>query len=231
MNDEDHKTFFNEIRNLKDLDHPGIVKIYDFFSDKKRFYIIIDICKGGELFDHIVTNHHLTEQDTSLLIKQLLSCIHYCHSKKLMHRDIKPENILLDSVNQLDQIKIVNFGSSIRFTENNFMTEKIGTPYYIAPEVLNKKYGPKCDVWSIGVITFICLFGKAPFDGINDQEIMKCVKKGKFSLRQPITVSDEAKDFILFLLNPDQSLRPSVKDALSHPWLKLGQQHQSSSIK
>merc|ERR1719313_2664596 len=161
MDEDEKKMLFNEINNLKDLDHPNILKMYEFFEDEKRYYIVTDICKGGELFDEIVSRGKFTENDAAMLMKQVLSCINYCHKNHIVHRDLKPENVLFD--------------------ENKKLDEKLGTPYYIAPEVLAKNYGAKCDIWSCGVITYIVLSGIPPFNGASDQEIMKKVKLGKFS--------------------------------------------------
>ena len=131
------------------------------------------------------------------------------------------ENILLEQTKEFDQIKIIDFGTSLVFDESKKLDEKLGTPYYIAPEVLAKNYGPKCDIWSCGVITYIVLSGIPPFNGASDQEIMKKVKIGKFSFSDPVwsTISNEAKDFITKLLTLDQDKRPSAQQALEHPWI------------
>lgn len=157
-----------------------------------------------------------------MLIKQVLSCINYCHSNHIVHRDLKPENILLEQNKEFDQIKIIDFGTSLVFDENKKLDEKLGTPYYIAPEVLAKNYGAKCDIWSCGVITYIVLSGIPPFNGASDQEIMKKVKLGKFSFQDAVwgSVSDDAKDFITQLLTKDQDKRPSAELALQHPWIQ-----------
>lgn len=129
---------------------------------------------------------------------------------------MKPENILLEQNKEFDQIKIIDFGTSLVFDENKKLDEKLGTPYYIAPEVLAKNYGAKCDIWSCGVITYIVLSGIPPFNGASDQEIMKKVKLGKFSFQDAVwgSVSDDAKDFITQLLTKDQDKRPSAELAL-----------------
>ena len=102
MDDDEKKMLFNEINNLKDLDHPNILKMYEFFEDEKRYYIVTDICKGGELFDEIVARGKFSENDASMLMKQVLSCINYCHSNHIVHRDLKPENILLEQNKEFD---------------------------------------------------------------------------------------------------------------------------------
>jgi calcium-dependent protein kinase len=207
---------------LRELDHPNILKMYEFFEDDKRYYIVTDICKGGELFDEILARGKFSEKDAAMLMKQVLSCINYCHQNRIVHRDLKPENILLEQTKEFDQIKIIDFGTSLYFKENQKLSEKLGTPYYIAPEVLNKNYNEKCDIWSCGVITYIVLSGIPPFNGATDQEIMKKVKSGKFSFNDPCwkSISDNAKDFITTLLTMNSEKRPSAADALNHPWIQ-----------
>lgn len=201
---------FNEINNLKDLDHPNIIKINEFFEDEKRYYIVTEICKGGELFDEIVEKGYFAEKDAAKLMKQILSCINYCHLNNIVHRDLKPENILLEKDKDFDKIKIIDFGTSLMFEKGVDIKEKLGTPYYIAPEVLKKKYGPKCDIWSCGVIAYIVMCGAPPFNGDSEKEIINKVKDGRVSFSSPIwnKISPEAKDFIekLLKVNPDVRL-------------------------
>jgi len=232
MDEDEKKMLFNEINNLKDLDHPNILKMYEFFEDEKRYYIVTDICKGGELFDEIVNRGKFSEKDAAVLMKQVLGCINYCHSNNIVHRDLKPENILLEQNKEFDQIKIIDFGTSLVFDETKKLDEKLGTPYYIAPEVLAKNYGSKCDIWSCGIITYIVLSGIPPFNGASDQEIMKKVKVGKFSFSDPIwaSISDSGKDFITKLLTKDQDKRPSAQEALSHPWIVQANQQQKDAV-
>ena len=222
MDEDEKRMFFNEINILKDLDHPNILKMYEFFEDEKRYYIVTDICKGGELFDEIVAKGKFGEKDAAMLINQVLTCINYCHKNHIVHRDLKPENVLLEANKEFDQIKIIDFGTSLVVKDGEKLDEKLGTPYYIAPEVLQKNYGAKCDIWSIGVITYIILSGIPPFNGASDQEIMKKVKLGKFNFNDPVwkSISDQCKDFISKLLTLDQNSRPSAEQALEHPWLK-----------
>jgi len=232
MDEDEKRMFFNEINILKDLDHPNILKMYEFFEDEKRYYIVTDICKGGELFDEILARGKFSERDASLLMKQVLSCINYCHKNHIVHRDLKPENILLEQNKEFDQIKIIDFGTSLIVEENQKLDEKLGTPYYIAPEVLAKNYGSKCDIWSCGVITYIVLSGIPPFNGASDQEIMKKVKVGKFSFSDPIwnNISDFAKDFISSLLTKDQNKRPTAAEALNHPWIQQALEHAVQNV-
>ena len=138
-----------------------------------------------------------------------------------LNRDLKPENILLEQNKEFDQIKIIDFGTSLVYDPERQLDEKLGTPYYIAPEVLNKNYSSKCDIWSAGVITYILLSGMPPFNGQSDQEIMKKVRLGTVSFDDRIwsSISDRAKDFISKLLTYKQEDRPTAEEALKHPWL------------
>jgi calcium-dependent protein kinase len=191
-----------ETRVLKEMDHPNIARMFETFEDKKRVYIVSEICKGGELFDEIIRRGSFCERDAAMVIKQVLNCINYCHSNNVVHRDIKPENILLESNKAFDQIKMIDFGSSLFNDPNSKLKEKLGTPYYIAPEVLNANYGSKCDIWSIGVLTYILLCGYPPFNGDGDEGVMKAVKRGKYAFGKEEwgEVSSTAKDFIKSLL-------------------------------
>ena len=107
----------NEIANLKNLHHPNIIKIYEFYEDSEAYYIITDICSGGELFNEILTRGRFSEADAAVLMKQILSCVNYCHKNNVVHRDLKPENILMESNRQFDQIKIIDFGAATVFRE------------------------------------------------------------------------------------------------------------------
>ena len=179
------------------------------------------ICKGGELFDEILQRGKFTERDAAVLMKQVLSCINYCHQNNIVHRDLKPENILLEQNKEFDQIKIIDFGTSLVYDPARNLDEKLGTPYYIAPEVLNKNYNSKCDIWSCGVISYILLSGIPPFNGTTDQEIMKKVREGQFSFDDRVwqTISENAKDFIRSLLTYRQEDRPTAAEALQHAWI------------
>ena len=221
MDEDEKRMLFNEINILKEIDHPNIIKMYEFFEDEKRYYLVTEICKGGELFDEILQRGKFSERDAAVLMKQVLQCINYCHQNNIVHRDLKPENILLEANKEFDQIKIIDFGTSLVYDPNRSLDEKLGTPYYIAPEVLNKNYDSKCDIWSCGVITYILLSGVPPFNGQSDQDIMKKVRQGSFSFEDKAweKISDKAKDFISALLTYNKDERPTAEELLKHEWL------------
>ena len=174
-------SFTYEIQVLKKLDHPNILKVYEFYEDEKRYYLVSELCTGGELFDEITQKKFFTENDAAQIFKQVLGAIAYCHRMNVVHRDLKPENILLDSKKNND-IKIFDFGNSEELVPGDKIMNTYGTAYYIAPEVLLSEYDEKCDLWSLGVILYILLSGQPPFDGKNDREIIKKVRTGYYSL-------------------------------------------------
>jgi calcium-dependent protein kinase len=196
---------FNEVKILKMLDHPSIVKMFEFFADKKHFYIVMDICKGGELFDDIVNRGKLKENEVAILMKQLLCCVNYMHLNNVIHRDLKPENILLEMNKDYSMIKIIDFGTAIVTDKSEHLKDRIGTPYYIAPEILTQNYNYKCDLWSCGVISYILLTGVKPFNGSSDQEVFKKIKLGQASFNNInwLNISDGAKEFTQWLLTSD----------------------------
>lgn len=219
---DDDKKFLKEIQILAKLDHPNILKILEYFFDENHYYVVTDLVNGGELFDHIQKDKNFSEEKACMIMEQLLSAVGYLHKVGILHRDLKLENILVDT-NEDDyfQIKIIDFGASNFFKKNMSLKLKIGTPYYIAPEVLNKNYSYKCDIWSCGVIMYILLCGSPPFDGNTDQEIMDKVKIGQFDFKKKIweSISQEAKSLIGDLLRLDPAKRLTADAAMAHPWM------------
>ncbi|CDR94798.1 calcium-dependent protein kinase 4, putative [Babesia bigemina] len=217
----DHESLLREVNVLKSLDHPNIMKIFEFYEDEKYYYFVTELYTGGELFDEIVSRKCFSEQDAAKIIKQVLSGINYMHKQNVVHRDLKPENLLLESKEPNANIRIIDFGLSTYCDLNSKMKDKIGTAYYIAPDVLKGVYDSKCDIWSIGVILYILLCGFPPFNGANESEIIKKVQTGKytFDLPQWRKVSESAKDLISRMITYNPAKRISANEALEHHWL------------
>ena len=216
-------TILNEIDILIKLDHPNILKIFEFYISKESYFIITELCSGGELFQEIIDNGPFDEKQTSYIMYQIFSAVNNCHKINIIHRDLKPENILIvKREKNLLRIKICDFGTSKIHDKGTIQKKIVGSSYYIAPEILEKKYNEKCDLWSCGVILYILLSGKPPFEGIKDEEILEKVRFGKYNLNDSAfnNISNEAKELIQNLLIMDYHKRISAEDALNNIWFK-----------
>ena len=218
---KDRTKFFNEVDILRKADHPNIIRLYEFFEDEKHYHLVTEYVAGGELFDFIIKSKMLSESIAAHFLRQILSAVAYCHERNIVHRDLKPENLLLDRESADATLKVIDFGTSAIFDDSKKLTQKYGTAYYIAPEVLRREYNEKCDIWSCGVILYIFLCGKPPFGGKNDKDILSRVTQGIVSTVGPEwdKISQEAKNLIKKMLEYDPKQRYSAKQALQDPWI------------
>jgi len=186
-------------------------------------------CTGGELFDRILDRIEAkklySEKEACQIFKQMVSAVSYCHSQKICHRDLKPENLLFLTKDENSPVKVIDFGlsktvGSTKETKQNMKT-KVGTAYYVSPEVLKGQYDESCDIWSSGVILYILLTGDPPFNGPNDNDIYRKIAAKKFSFPSPSwdNISNDAKDLITHMLT-DPSKRYSAQQVLSHTWVQ-----------
>ena len=219
-----------EIELLKQLDHPNIVKLFEYFSDDDKYYLITEYCKGGDLFDLIKKKRTFSELSASYIMFQIFRALIYCHNTHhLVHRDIKPENIVVfrknNATDDLYDVKLIDFGISKIFNkvEKKNDNKIIGSLKYMAPEVFEGKYDEKCDIWSCGVILYILVIAKYPFDGKDDKEVIKKIKKGKYSFPDDFIEksSNELRELIAKCLTLDPSKRISAKDALNDKFFNL----------
>ena len=222
---EEEENLMNEVDILRKLDHPNIVKITDFYSLKTEYNIITEYCQEGELFDEIKAQSPFSEAMAAWYLRQILSAVCYCHGMNIIHRDLKPENILIvkRQKNGYHPIKIIDFGTAKVFQKEKAEHLLIGSAYYIAPEVLSRNYTELCDLWSCGVIMYILLTGRPPFNGSSEEEIMKKIKEGNYDLKKYPwgIISEEAKDLLKGLLQVNAKKRFSAKQALEHKWFQI----------
>ena len=221
---ENEREIINEISILRKMDHPNILKLFDFYSTEDSYAMILELCSGGELYKEIIEKGPFNEGYTSYVMYQIFSAINYCHKMHIIHRDLNPENILIIDRNELGypRIKICDFGLSKIFEKGLKQKKVVGSIFYIAPEVLKKNYNEKCDIWSCGVIMYILLSQKLPFNSEeeNEDELLNKILIGKFDLESPPfdKISKSGKDLITKLLNSDPQKRISAEEALNHQW-------------
>ena len=213
---------YKEVLIMKKLDHPNIIKLYEYYIiEKKTFNIIIEYIKDGELFEKLSKKNHFKEDETFKIMNQLFSSIKFLHDNGIIHRDIKPENIMLMDEKNLN-IKLIDF-CSCEIINNNKAKRKIGTPSYISPEILNGfEYDYKCDIWSLGILMYFLLSGSTPFNGNNQNEIYYKIKHENFNFDSINfnNVSNEAKNLIKSMLVKDQDKRININQVLDSDWVK-----------
>ena len=221
----DYEGLMREVNLMIKLDHPNIIKLYEVYENEKYIYLIMELCTGGELFDRIVENTEngkpFTEKQAANLFRQMMSAINYCHKNGIVHRDLKPENLLYLNKDENSPIKVIDFGMSKRFDSAHFMSEKVGTAYYISPEVLKGKYDEKCDIWSAGVILYIIICGYPCFNGDDDDEIFAAIQKGKIYFPSPEwdNISNDVKDLIKKMCTSPEK-RLTAEQVLNETWVK-----------
>uniref|UniRef100_A0A671TQY4 non-specific serine/threonine protein kinase n=1 Tax=Sparus aurata TaxID=8175 RepID=A0A671TQY4_SPAAU len=210
---------FREVRIMKMLNHPNIVKLFEVIETEKTLYLVMEYASGGEVFDYLVAHGRMKEKEARAKFRQIVSAVQYCHQKCIVHRDLKAENLLLDADMN---IKIADFGFSNEFTLGNKLDTFCGSPPYAAPELFQgKKYdGPEVDVWSLGVILYTLVSGSLPFDGQNLKELRERVLRGKY--RIPFYMSTDCENLLkkFLILNP--SKRGSLEQIMRDRWMNVG---------
>ncbi|XP_078675681.1 serine/threonine-protein kinase MARK1-like isoform X17 [Branchiostoma floridae x Branchiostoma belcheri] len=219
LNPSSLQKLFREVRIMKMLNHPNIVKLFEVIETEKTLYLVMEYASGGEVFDYLVAHGRMKEKEARAKFRQIVSAVQYCHQKRVVHRDLKAENLLLDSDMN---IKIADFGFSNEFTPGNKLDTFCGSPPYAAPELFQgKKYdGPEVDVWSLGVILYTLVSGSLPFDGQNLKELRERVLRGKY--RIPFYMSTDCENLLkrFLVLNPLK--RGSLEAIMRDRWMNVG---------
>ncbi|CAL0318020.1 unnamed protein product [Lupinus luteus] len=209
-----------EISAMKLINHPNVVKIFEVMASKTKIYIVLELVRGGELFDKIASSGRLKEDEARSYFQQLINAVDYCHSRGVYHRDLKPENLLLDTNGVL---KVSDFGlSTYAQQEDELLRTACGTPNYVAPEVLRDRgyVGSTSDIWSCGVILFVLMAGYLPFDEPNHPALFRKISRADFSC--PSWFSPESKKLLKRILNPDPLTRIKIEELLEDVWFKKG---------
>ncbi|KAJ0255451.1 Calcium-dependent protein kinase 32 [Hirschfeldia incana] len=203
-------------------EHPNLVTLKETYEDEHAVHLVMELCEGGELFDRIVARGHYTERAAAAVTKTIIEVVQVCHKHGVMHRDLKPENFLFANKKETAPLKAIDFGLSVFFKPGERFNEIVGSPYYMAPEVLKRNYGPEVDIWSAGVILYILLCGVPPFWAETEQGVAQAIIRSQLDFRRDPwpKVSEHAKDLIRKMLDPDQKRRLTAQQVLDHPWLQ-----------
>lgn len=209
--------FETEIHVNQQLHHPGIVELYDLLKDENNYYVIMEFCPNGELFQYINDRTRLSEHEAKPFIRQILETLQYIHSMNISHRDLKPENLL---ISQTGMIKFSDFGLSSFIPSDGLLETPCGSPCYVSPECISgKPYdGKTTDVWSCGVILYAMLTGQLPWTKRNQTQLFAQIKRGEYQI--PGFLSDKCRNFIRSLLTVDVSKRITIEEALNNEWLR-----------
>mmetsp|Transcript_18582 Transcript_18582/g.45657 ORF Transcript_18582/g.45657 Transcript_18582/m.45657 type:complete len:365 (+) Transcript_18582:6-1100(+) len=211
------KRVAREIRILKALCHPNIIRLFEVVEHPSRKLLMMQYSSGGDLCRYVREHRRLSEQESCRLFCQIVEGLRYCHDSGIVHRDVKLDNLLID---EHKNIKIVDFGFSVSFKEGQKLRKACGSPSYAAPEIVARRpYSPTgVDVWSSGVVLYAMVCGYFPFQGSNNQELCKRIVKGKFEC--PSFMSSECKDLVRKMMNVDVSKRISIRGIQEHVWCR-----------
>ncbi|CAF1705214.1 calcium-dependent protein kinase 9 [Brassica napus] len=214
-----------EIQIMQHLSgQPNIVEFKGAYEDEKAVNLVMELCAGGELFDRIIAKGHYSERAAASVCRQIVNVVKICHFMGVLHRDLKPENFLLSSKDDKALIKATDFGLSVFIEEGKVYRDIVGSAYYVAPEVLRRRYGKEVDIWSAGIILYILLSGVPPFWAETEKGIFDAILEGHIDFEsQPWpSISNSAKDLVRKMLTADPKRRISAADVLEHPWLREG---------
>lgn len=210
----DYKNIKQEIEALKSIHHPNVISYYGLYESTTSINILMELCEEGTLEDLIVKRHRLQESLAQIIFKQIIVALNFCHEKGFAHRDLKPSNIL---ISDLPSIRLSDFGVSGSISGNGLMSTICGTVYYTAPECASGHYnGQQADMWSCGVVLYVMITGKLPWDSKMQGDLRMKMEKG---VDEVPGISDECNQLIKMLLNIDPDQRPTARDVLTGPWL------------
>lgn len=220
---EDVEDVRREIQIMTHLSgNKNVVQLVGTYEDKNFIHLVMELCSGGELFDRIAEAGHFSEKRAAEVMRTVVEVVHHCHTMNVVHRDLKPENFLLTE-GAVGVIKATDFGLSRFFKQGDVLDEIVGSPFYVAPEVLKRAYGKEADIWSCGIIMYILLCGWPPFHGDSTQMIFRNILSAPLDLKADPwpRISDAAKDCVKKMLTRDPKKRLTAEQLLNHPWMRV----------
>jgi myosin-light-chain kinase len=212
--------FVREVALLQQIDHQNIIRYYDFYEDLHFLYVVMELCKGGEVFAKIVELKRFSEKNAAVLGQQMLQAIDYIHKRHIAHRDIKAENFMLAEPSISSSVKMIDFGMACKFEDGECLTELCGSPHYLAPELIGQKYDHRADVWAFGVLLYLLMYGHYPYDAKHPRDIMVKILTEPIRWQTKVKLSNHGLDFLRRLLEHDLKKRMSAEEALNHPWMR-----------
>mmetsp|Transcript_12024 Transcript_12024/g.14588 ORF Transcript_12024/g.14588 Transcript_12024/m.14588 type:complete len:566 (+) Transcript_12024:225-1922(+) len=229
--DRQKRILENEVRIMQKIsveipDNPNLIRLKRVVREETRMGIVMELLRGKELFERIVKRKNYTEHDAAMLMVKIMKAIQALHKTNILHRDLKPENLVFESEGEDAEVKISDFGLGSVVGWPDVHNSVVGTPNYVAPEVVSVRprgpfYGPPCDVWSMGVILYILLVGYPPFYHDVPRELFKLIRRGRYEFheRKWSGISDAAKDLVTRMLVVDRTRRITIEEFLQHPWI------------
>lgn len=224
---DNKKKVAREVEIMKLLEHPNVVRLFQVMETEQFLYLVTEYASGGEIFEYLLQQGRMSEEDAQKKFRQIVQAVEYCHNKGIVHRDLKAENLLLD---EAQNVKLADFGFSNHFSENELLKTWCGSPPYAAPELFEgQEYsGPQADIWSLGVVLYVMVCGALPFDGTNLQNLRSRVLAGRF--RIPFYMSSECERMIRRMLQLDPAKRLPLSKVLEHKWMQAGKQQQEPPV-
>eukprot|EP00397_Hematodinium_sp_SG-2012_P003366 GEMP01003374.1.p1 GENE.GEMP01003374.1~~GEMP01003374.1.p1 ORF type:complete len:859 (+),score=161.73 GEMP01003374.1:57-2579(+) len=212
--------FKTEVELIRNLDHTNIIKFYEVYEDPRFLYVVMEKCDGGEVFDKIRELRRFGEWDASNIGRQMLCGLHYIHNLDIVHRDVKAENFLFHTKDISAPLRLIDFGMAKRLVPGEYFTSLCGSPHYLSPELVGQRYQESTDLWSFGVLMYLMLYGRYPFDGNSPEEIMRNILTGVVNwTHSHVHLSPLAILFLKRFLVLDATKRISAKQALVHDWI------------
>lgn len=222
--------FVREVGLLQQIKHDNIIRYYDFYEDMHFLYVVMECCKGGEVFRKIIELKRFSEKNAVVLGKQMLQATEYIHNINIAHRDIKAENFMFAEPCIHSKVKMIDFGMATKFQPNQVLTELCGSPHYLSPELIGQKYNHQADVWALGVLLYLLMYGHYPHDAKSPRDIMFKVLTEPIKWQTKARISMDGLDFLKSLLEHDPKKRTTAEAALAHPWMQMANSLQDTEL-